>query len=162
MILSPSLLFTLLTLLSLSPYSPPPFSFPPHSLFPPSSLPSPSILPPPSPSLLTPSSLPPPSLPSPSPLSFPSPLLHPLPPINPLPSLPLLPPSIVQPFDEYCITKKELHDLLKRHHKTAIELEKAKEEKLRSVCTFSCPHLHLMMFVPLARIFEQTPGDPGF
>ncbi len=36
-----------------------------------------------------------------------------------------------QPFDDYCITRKELHELLKKHHKTAIELEREKEEKLR-------------------------------
>lgn len=36
-----------------------------------------------------------------------------------------------QPFDDYCITRKELLDLLRRHHNTTIELEKEKEEKLR-------------------------------
>ena len=36
-----------------------------------------------------------------------------------------------QPFDDYCITRKELLDLLRRHHNTAIELEKEKEEKQR-------------------------------
>ena len=36
-----------------------------------------------------------------------------------------------QPFDEYCITRKELLDLLRRHHNTTIELEKEKEEKKR-------------------------------
>lgn len=36
-----------------------------------------------------------------------------------------------QPFDDYCITRKELLDLLRRHHNTTIELEKEKEEKQR-------------------------------
>ena len=36
-----------------------------------------------------------------------------------------------QPFEEYCITRKELLDLLRRHHHTAIELEREKEEKQR-------------------------------
>ncbi len=38
------------------------------------------------------------------------------------------PPS-PQPFDEYCITRKELNELLKSHQKTAIELEREKEER---------------------------------
>ena len=42
-----------------------------------------------------------------------------------------------QPFDEYCITRKELLDLLRRHHNTAIELEKEKEEKQRWVSSLS-------------------------
>ena len=41
-----------------------------------------------------------------------------------------------QPFDDYCITRKELLDLLRRHHKTTIELEKEKEEKKRYVLGF--------------------------
>ena len=36
-----------------------------------------------------------------------------------------------QPFDDYCITRKELLDLLRRHHNTAIALEREKEEKKR-------------------------------
>ena len=34
-----------------------------------------------------------------------------------------------QPYDDYCITRKELLELLRRHHNTTIELEKEKEEK---------------------------------
>lgn len=41
-----------------------------------------------------------------------------------------LPSHSVQPFDEYCITRKELHQLLMKQQLTALELEKAKEEKL--------------------------------
>ncbi len=52
-------------------------------------------------------------------------------------STPLLPGPPPQPFDEYCITRKELHELLKKHHKTAIELEREKEEKLRFLYTCS-------------------------
>ena len=36
-----------------------------------------------------------------------------------------------QPFDEYCITRKELLELLRRHHNTKIALEKEKEETQR-------------------------------
>lgn len=38
---------------------------------------------------------------------------------------------IFQPFDEYCITRKELHKLLMEQQMTKLELEKAREEKLR-------------------------------
>lgn len=38
-----------------------------------------------------------------------------------------------QPFDDYCITRKELLELLRRHHNTKIALEKEKEETLRWV-----------------------------
>ena len=36
-----------------------------------------------------------------------------------------------QPFDEYCITRKELHELLVKHQNTAFELEKAREDTRR-------------------------------
>ena len=51
-------------------------------------------------------------------------------------SLPFLRLSLLQNFDDYCITRKELHELLMKHHKTAIELEKEKEEKLRLASDF--------------------------
>jgi hypothetical protein len=51
-----------------------------------------------------------------------------------------------QPFDDYCITRKELLDLLRRHHKTTIELEREKEEKRRYVpetwCLYYCTHTY--------------------
>ena len=43
-----------------------------------------------------------------------------------------------QPFDDYCITRKELLGLLRRHHKTTIELEREKEEKQRFVLETWC------------------------
>jgi len=54
------------------------------------------------------------------------------PPPSPSPSpSPPPPPLILQPFDEYCITRKELHKLLMEQQITKMELEKAREEKYR-------------------------------
>ena len=39
----------------------------------------------------------------------------------------------LQPFEEYCITRKELNELLKKHQKTALELAEEKEAKERWV-----------------------------
>ena len=53
----------------------------------------------------------------------------------------------LQPYENYCITRKELLDLLKMHQTTQIALEKEKEEKERYVrswecCTHTYPHTH--------------------
>jgi len=41
------------------------------------------------------------------------------------------PLTSLQPFDEYCITRKELHELLVKHQNVAFELEKIREDKRR-------------------------------
>ena len=36
----------------------------------------------------------------------------------------------------YCVTKKELHEVLKKLHSTQMEVQKQAEEKQRYVCGF--------------------------
>ena len=71
-----------------------------------------------------------------------------------------------QPFDDYCITRKELLDLLRRHHKTTIELEREKEEKRRYVpetwCLYYCTHTYYHTSFSISADFKTSwmPRNP--